>query len=103
MDIPNLGGFLLLIRDLLPFHFRAQQQMRRFHIAVVNQGGHRFHDLYWRCGPVALTDPHRNGVTLIPGFLEAFKLPVAVWHIAAALFRQIDAAVMTVSEFAHPF
>ena len=80
------GRFMgLYPRHLFAVFNGALQQMRDFDHAIVNEDHHRFVHLNRRCGPVALADTHRNGITLIPRLLKALQLPLARRHVAGSL------------------
>ena len=102
MNITDRGFMRLLPGDLLPAFGGAHQQMWHFHYAIVNQDHQRFAHLNRRCRPVALADTDRNGIALIPRLFKAFLLPFTGWHITRALFRKVDAGVMTIAKFPHP-
>ena len=109
-DLPEAGMNVTHRRfvRLVPRHFfavfnRTLQQVRHFHHAVIDEDHHGFVHLKRRCRPVTLTDTHRNGVALIPRFFKALQLPFARRHVAGAFFRQVNAGVVSVAEFAHPF
>ena len=82
--------------------YRTLQQVRHFYHAIVNQDHQRLVHLDRRRGPVTLPNADRNGITLVPRFLEALELPFAGRHIAGALFRQVNAGIVAIAELTHP-
>ena len=102
MDVAHRRLMRLNPRNGLAVFHGALQQVRHFHHPVVNQDHQRLVHLDGGGSPVPLTDAHRNGVPLVPGFLEALELPFAGWHVARALFRKVDTGVVAVAKLAHP-
>ncbi|MNV66796.1 hypothetical protein D3C71_1595680 [compost metagenome] len=86
MNIADLRALFLLERHQHAIDTGALQQVRRFDVAVVNQGGQRLGHLDRRRRPITLADTYRNGVPLIPGFFIAFEFPVTSRHQAGTLF-----------------